>query len=171
MNLLLAPHMDDESLFASFVCLRERPLVLFCFDGAPRHGSFDVRWAEAQEATRILGCEALALRETPDTIEERLSVFDASHVWAPLPEEGGNEEHNHVGEIAQCLWGDRLSFYSTYTSEGRSTSGWPIPADPEWVEIKKAALACYESQIAQPWIAPHFAGDLTEYELVPQAVA
>ena len=167
MKLLLSPHFDDETLFAGLICLRERPLVLFCFDGAPRHGSFDVRWAEAQDATRILGCEALALRESYETLEERLSVFDASHVWAPLPEGGGNADHNLVGEVAERLWGGRVSFYATYTDEGRSEVGWPVPADPEWVERKREALACYRSQIEHPSTAPHFAGALVEYEVVP----
>jgi len=163
--------MDDEALFASFVCIRERPLVLFCFDGAPRHGSFEVRWAEAQKATRMLGCEALALRETPQTIEDRLAAFDADHVWAPLAEEGGNEEHNLVGEAAERLWGDRVSYYSTYTNAGPSTEGWPIPAEPVWIEVKRRAMGCYVSQIRNRCTAPHFAReDLTEYELVPAAV-
>ena len=166
MKLLLAPHMDDEALFAALICLRERPLVLFCFDGAPRHGSFEVRWAEAQAATRILGCEALALRETPETLEERLSAFDPEHVWAPLPEEGGNAEHNIVGETAARLWGDRTSYYSTYTDSGRSTIGWPIPAKPDWVQVKRNALACYRSQIEHPATRPHFAAGFDEYELV-----
>ena len=171
MKILLAPHFDDEALFASFVCLRERPLVLFCFDGAPRHGSFDVRWAEAQAATRILGCDALALREDYETLEDRLSVFDPEKVWAPLPEYGGNADHNFAGEVAERLWGDRLSFYTTYTTEGRSTSGYPVPADPEWVAVKRKALACYRSQAELPATAPHFErDDLSEYEVVPVEV-
>lgn len=165
MKLLLAPHFDDETLFSAFVCLRERPLVLFCFDGAPRHGSFDVRRGEAQEATRILGCEALALRETPETLEERLSVFDASHVWAPLPEEGGNSDHNLVGEIAGRLWPGRVTFYATYTESGRTTIGAPVPADPDWVALKREALACYQSQSANPATKSHFERGLDEYEL------
>jgi len=170
VRLLLSPHFDDETLFAGLICIRERPLVLFCFDGAPRHGSFDVRWREAQEATRVLGCDALALREIYETLEERLSVFDPEHVWASLPEEGGNADHNFVGEIAERLWPGRVSFYATYTDEGRSEVGYPVPADPEWVQRKREAMACYESQLAHPYTAPHFSAELAEYEVVPVAV-
>ena len=35
-NLLLAPHADDETLFACYTLLRHRPLVLLCFPGAER---------------------------------------------------------------------------------------------------------------------------------------
>ena len=171
MKILLSPHFDDESLFAAYLCLRERPLVLFCFDGAPRHGTFEVRWQEAQDATQILGCASLALRESYDTLADTLAEFTPEHVWAPLPEEDGNTDHNFVGEVAERLWGDRVSYFSTYTDSGRSTAGWPVPAVPEWVELKRKALACYQSQLALPSIRPHFEGGLDEYEIAPAVVS
>ncbi len=170
MKLLLAPHFDDEALFASFICLREHPLVAFCFDGAPRHGAFDVRWKEALAATQILGCEALTLRADYDTLAERLSTFAPEHVWAPLPEDEGNGDHNIVGEAAERLWPERVSFYSTYTVEGRTTVGYPVPAEPGWVDLKRRALACYQSQIRNPQTSPHFGRDLGEYEFAPTAM-
>lgn len=165
MKLLLSPHFDDESLFAAFICLREQPLVAFCFDGAERHGSFDVRLNEAIAATRILGSSSVVLRATAETLEDALLIFDPEHVWAPLPEEGGNGDHNIVGEVAERLWPDRISFYSTYTADGRTTIGFPVPAEPEWVATKRAALACYASQSSNPHTSPHFERDHGEYEL------
>lgn len=168
MKLLLAPHFDDETLFAAFVCLRERPLVVFCFDGAERHGSFETRWDEAQKATAVLGCEALALRESYDTLEERLAVFDPEHVWAPLPEHDGNTDHNTVGEAAERLWADRVTFYTTYTADGRRTTvGRPVAQIPEWVTAKREALDCYQSQISNRLTRPHFQRGLDEYECAP----
>lgn len=167
MKILLAPHFDDETLFASFICLREQPLVLFCFDGAPRHGSFETRWAEAQKATRILGCEAQALRESYETLPDRMSAFDPDHVWAPLVELGGNGDHNFVGDMAEWLWPGRVSVYSTYTDHaGRSViEGAEVKTEPGWEAVKQSALACYQSQLSNQLTRPHFARGLEEYEL------
>lgn len=169
VKLLLAPHFDDEALFAAFICLREKPLVLFCFDGAPRHGTFETRWAEAQAATRVLGCEAVALSEVPETLEERLSMFSAERVWAPLPEDGGNTDHNLVGEIAERLWPGKVAYFTTYTDAGRSTIGTEIEAPPAWVALKRQALDCYLSQIAHSATRPHFERGPEEFEVVPKA--
>ena len=169
MKLLLAPHFDDESLFAAFICLRENPLVLFCFDGAPRHGSFETRWDEAQRATRMLGCEALALRESYDTLVDRLSVFDPEHVWAPLVELGGNADHNFVSDAAEWLWPGRVSVYSTYTEHAGRTvvSGAEVTPEPGWEAAKRSALACYQSQSSNPQTRPRFGRGLEAYALLP----
>lgn len=161
----MSPHFDDETLFASYICLREHPLVLFCFDGAPRHGSFETRWAEAQKATAILGCESLALRESPENLTERLSSFDPEHVWAPWAEDGGIWEHNIVGDAAQFLWLDRVSFYTTYTPDGRTTLGTPVEPLPNWIGLKRSAIGCYQSQLTNRLTRPHFERGMDEYEL------
>lgn len=169
MKLLLAPHMDDESLFAVFVCLRERPLVVFCFDGAPRHGSFEERRAEAREAMRVLGCDWLVLSATADTLADRLGDFaEVEHVWAPWPEPGGNSEHNLVGDVAAGLWPDRVSFYTTYTDEGRTMIGERVMPEVGWSARKRLALACYRSQYRQPGLRAHFERGLDEYVIEPK---
>lgn len=164
MKLLLSPHMDDESLFAAYVCLRERPRVVFCFDGAPRHGSFATRRAEASEAMRVLGCEWQTLRATPETIQYALAAFDrVEHVWAPWPEPGGNSDHNLVGEVASYLWPDRISFYTTYTDDGRTTLGDRLEPEHGWEATKRLALSCYRSQYRQRAMRPHFNRGPDEY--------
>lgn len=166
MKLLLAPHFDDESLFAAFICLRERPFVVFCFDGAPRHGSFSVRVGEAREAMRVLGCRWTALRATHDTLADALADLDpVEHVWAPWPEPGGNSEHNLVGDVAAGLWPDRISYYTTYTDEGRTMIGDRVEPEQGWADRKRAALACYRSQHALPGMRPHFDRGLDEYTI------
>lgn len=172
MKLLLAPHFDDESLFAAFICLRERPLVAFCFDGAPRHGDFDLRYGEACEAMRMLGCDWLALRATPDTLAEVLAerFDDVEQVWAPLPELGGNSEHNVVGEVAAGLWPDRISFFTTYTDDGRTVTGDRVTPDDGWETRKRLALACYRSQYQLLGMRAHFERGLDEYIVQPEAV-
>lgn len=164
MKLLLAPHFDDEALFAAYVCLREHPTVVFCFDGAPRHGSFEVRSDEARVAMDVLGCDWVALRATPESLADRLTDFaDVEHVWAPWPESGGNSEHNFVGDVAAGLWPDRVSFFTTYTDAGRTIQGERLLPEADWPVRKRAALACYRSQRLLAETRPHFKRGLDEY--------
>lgn len=165
MKILLAPHPDDETLFAAMICLREHPWVVFCFDGAPRHGNAQTRMREADAAMRLLGCDMIALHSTPDALAGDLAQLDPSHVWAPLPEEGGNSDHNIVGETARDLWPDRTTFYTTYTDAGRSKTGERVEPLPGWETLKRRAMSCYESQYALPAMRPHFQRGLDEYEV------
>lgn len=168
MKLLLAPHFDDETLFAAYLCLRERPTVVFCFDGAPRHGSFEVRRAEARQAMRVLGCEWFALRATPDTLAGHLAdLDDVERVWVPWPEPGGNSEHNLVGDIASGLWPDRVSYYTTYTDDGRSLAGEQVLVEDGWETRKRLAMSCYRSQWRLAAMRPHFTRGLAEYIVEP----
>lgn len=164
MKLLLAPHFDDEALFAAFVCLREHPLVVFCFDGAPRHGSVEVRSAESLRSMRVLGCDRVVLHATPETLADQLAQFEhVEHVWAPWPEAGGNSEHNLVGDVAAGLWPDRVSFFTTYTDDGRTVEGERVLPQNGWKWRKRQALACYHSQRQLPGMRPHFDRGLDEY--------
>ncbi len=166
MKILLAPHADDETLFAAYTLLREKPFVVLCFAGAPRHGEYLVRRAEFGAAMLTLGCDWGSLAGEPEPLEQALARFDPEHVWAPLPEENGNDDHNLVGEIAARLWPGKVTFYATYTPGARTTRGQLVPADPMWHTLKRKALDCYRSQQAIPGIRAHFTRPLDEY-LVP----
>ena len=163
MKVLLTPHADDETLFAAYTLLREKPLVVLCFAGAPRHGSFDVRLAEFAAAMAVLGCPWTSIAEGPSSLERSLHRLGADHVYAPLPEADGNDDHNLVGETAARLWPGRVDFYSTYTLAGRTTHGNPVPCEPTWPDLKRKALACYQSQQAIPGMRAHFVRPLDEY--------
>jgi LmbE family N-acetylglucosaminyl deacetylase len=165
VKILLSPHFDDEVLFASYVLLREHPWVVFCLDGAPRHGDVQTRMREAHAAARLLGCDMIALHSTPDTLADDLADYQPSHVWAPLPEEDGNSDHNIVGETARGLWPDRTTFYTTYTEAGRTMAGERVEPLPGWETLKRRAMSCYESQYALPAMRPHFRRGLDEYEV------
>ena len=161
MKILLAPHADDEVLFACATLISERPYVILCLPGAPRHGSRATRIAEFAAAMEIVGCTWINLVD--DDLEVALSRLNPEHVWAPLPEADGNTDHNFVGELAARLWPGKVSFYTTYTSTGRTTLGELVSTDPSWVAIKRKALACYKSQQERPGTREHFDRPLDEY--------
>lgn len=161
MKLLLSPHHDDAELFASYVLLRHRPFVAVCFAGSPRYGDPATRRQETSEAMRILGCDWGKLPE--GDLRSELACFAPTHVWAPLPEPWGNCAHNLVGGLAAELWPDRVTFYTTYTTAGRTVIGDPVPVEPGWPDLKRVALACYRSQIEHPSTRPHFERPLDEY--------
>lgn len=171
---LLAPHSDDESLFAAYTLLRYKPTVLVCFSGRRRRHYVPepVREAETAAAMAILGCDDYHFLRVqcdhPDWVylSEVLASFDPTHVWAPLPEDDGHYHHNGVGRLALELWPDRITLYSTYTmTGGRSTVGTPVPTDPGWDVLKRKALDCYVSQQARKGTRPHFEQPLGEYEV------
>ena len=176
-TLLLSPHNDDEALFASYICLREKPRVVVALDGSlKRHGPTPQQRAEESAAAmEVLGCEfehlgfPVDLRDW-EPIRERLAQEEPSRVWAPFPEPDGHRHHNALARTALSLWGAaRVSFYTTY----RLVDGWPVrtttpePIQPKpgWEELKRQALACYPSQAEQPGTAMHFERPLDEYEV------
>lgn len=169
-HVLLAPHNDDETLFASFVILRFRPHVVVCFRSERQQavGIDDVtRETETAAAMGILGTtweQCPISDKAPD--ESALCAYLAASfvpdevgiVFAPLHEEGGHEQHNLVADVAaRAFPGKQIVRYTTYRR------GWPvtrtrtpIPFDPTWPALKLRALACYQSQISLPDTAPWF---------------
>lgn len=136
MKLLISPHNDDETLFAAFTIMRERPTVLVVFD------------SEVQVLRGFKDCDAVTRRqETLDAIQELAGVVSASPsaanpgvpvkflglsdrgsysprtvadaikrtvtleafdtIYAPAFEAGGHEQHNQV-HIAAALLVDEL---------------------------------------------------------------
>ncbi len=166
MNLLLAPHPDDETLFAAYTLLEHHPLVLVCYPGAARHGTPETRLGELADAMRVLGCDWIPPPVGDLETHLRLEA-DVDHVWAPYPEEGGHSAHNRVGELAVALWPGRVTWYTTYTEEGRSTAGALVSPKDGWQDLKVRALNCYASQIAHPGTRPHFKRGLEEYLVKP----
>lgn len=181
-SLLLVPHCDDETLFASHIVMRYNPDVKVVYlpsqheeESTRRHemaaalshlsgvtwDPWDVEWLGGRE------------REPMHSLEEQLSKWcppelflerdpDAEyyeHVFAPLPEPGGHPEHNYVGTVAVELWGKvRTTLYTTYTrTGGRTTSEGQEVELPAWmIQRKLRALAEYISQIEQPSTRPWF---------------
>ncbi len=166
MKLLLSPHPDDETLFAAYTLLEHQPLVIVCYPGAPRHGSPETRLAETGQAMRLLGCDWLP--PPSGDLEATLALYDPEHVWAPLPEPGGNSDHNTVGELAVELWPWKVTWYTTYTAEGRTTVGDRVETRDGWETLKLRALSCYQSQIKHSGTRPHFHRGLDEHVVEPR---
>lgn len=162
MDLFLAPHHDDETLFGAFTILRYQPHVIICTrsDLQESRGTGitnATRERETQEALRWLGDPTYEFWGHSDIdpdrgeLERRLRAYEIDgRVFAPAIEEDGHEHHSMIGQIALDVFGDRVQPYLTYRrGHGRSV-GTEVPFEPGWPARKMRALACYESQIALP---------------------
>jgi LmbE family N-acetylglucosaminyl deacetylase len=162
-TLLIAPHADDESLFAAYLAQRYAAHVHVVYD--------EGRQAELELATAWLGC-GFSQGNVPkgasaDVVEASLiglrdpsGADDWDLVIAPaVVLVLGHEEHNLVGQLAEQTFRDvPITWYATYAPRGQRTVGRKesFPAEPEHVARKLAALSCYRSQIADPATAPWF---------------
>lgn len=167
MNLLISPHNDDETLFAAFTCIREKPLIAVITESyiQPSRGetgcSAETRLNESKEAARILGCPLISLGLRDDTLTEddvrrvlrKFSGFDK--IYAPAIQ-GGNPQHDMIGRVAKNIFSDCI-WYTTYTKNELYTTGITevIPTEEE-VHIKNMALDCYKSQLVLNSTRPHF---------------
>lgn len=167
-GILLAPHNDDESLFASYTLMREKPLVVVCFYPVrqERDGIFaSDRIGETSEAMAVLGCDFEQWSSPDNLVEvpllggEIMAATDRyDHCWAPLPEPDGHEQHNLVGQLAVQAFGvERTTFYATYRrGYARTETGVEVVPWAGWRALKLRALSCYSSQIDLPATRPWF---------------
>jgi LmbE family N-acetylglucosaminyl deacetylase len=169
MTILLSPHGDDETLFAAYTCLREKPHVIICTQDADQEVRRE-RTLETAAALEILGCthhEWVMSADKPDWDKARiwLSSWDSSslvastadRVYAPAVHPDGHEQHNVVGELAREIFGDRVVSYMTYAPRGqRHIEGREIIPTTHEIRCKLMALACYRTQIENPSTRPWF---------------
>lgn len=181
--LLLSPHNDDETLFASFLAIQHRADIVTCLRSQVQYVRYSIRASDRERET-IEAVETLGLRrpiqwpfldDSPDwqAIEQEMRALDVpsvfavpyDRVFAPALEDDGHEHHNRIGALALEVFGpDRVTHYLTYTrSGGRSRNGVEVVPEPDWIERKHRALACYRSQIAEPSCREHFLRDIREY--------
>jgi len=166
--LFLAPHCDDETLFAAYTLLRHQPHVVTCF--APwlqekREGpDHDTRVWETKCALATLGVkqwDLLPVREdTPDYLMLEACLAELAQtkwekVFAPAVELGGHEHHSAVGALAEQSF-PNVTFYMTYVrGHTRSVGSREVPFDEKWPAAKFKAMSAYHSQInladTRPW--------------------
>lgn len=164
-KILLSPHNDDETLFAAYTIMREKPLVVIVTDSYIQYERGDKitaeqRRNETREAMSILGAPVifLGIRDTEltgDKLEEVLKYFKADIVYAPAVQ-GGNGQHDIVGQVANLVF-PNVIHYTTYTRSELWTTG-SVEIKPTQSEriLKNQALDCYRSQINLASTAPHF---------------
>jgi len=163
-KILLSPHNDDETLFSSYIILREKPLVIIVTDGYSQmergHKTItpELRKSETLNAMKILEADVgfLGLRDTAihcDNLKEKLIIFNPDIIYAPYPN-SVNQQHNLVGNVAEELWGDKVKFYATYTKQEEYTKETLAPngdieikPTQKEMELKNKALDCYKSQM------------------------
>lgn len=168
-TLLLAPHADDETLFAAYTCMRSQAHVIVCMQDQ----NFATRAQRSEEmatAVRIMGCthhEWPMTEDAPnwDKARDWLSSWNSTQflqskpdkVWVPAWHPEGHEQHNKVNELAREVFGeDVLGTYLTYAPRGhRQRDGVEVVPTTDEIHLKLRALACYRTQIDQlptrPW--------------------
>jgi len=196
-KLLIDPHGDDAVLFASFLTMKEKPLVVVVLDSyiqvARGHAgaTAERRRNETLAALLELGSPGqvfLGIRDdAPDWeylrawLKQRRDDGQFDGIICPAWEHGGHEQHNDIARICRDLWPDeQRTEYLTYTRTfGRSRAGdstrgamhdkaVEVIPTPDMVARKHRALACYTSQMEVPGCVEWFwKEDLREYVLPP----
>lgn len=179
--VMLAPHHDDETLFASALAVEHRPhlIVCTCGDVQAERGSAVTplqRAEETYDAWAILvpggSVEAWAFTDNPLKTDWNAMAAEITKLpdhydvcVAPLWEDLGHEHHNHVAHYAMEAFGpDRMIQYATYRrGHGRTVTDHETPPGAEWIRRKLLAMACYRSQIEEPSTRAWFLGPLNEY--------
>lgn len=165
-KILLAPHNDDEALFASFICMREKPTVVIVTDSwrqfkrGEKDITAEVRREESRKAMQLLGCSIIFLgisdnKLTWENICKTLAQFEPDIVYAPAIQ-GGNVQHDLVGCAALKCFKNVIQ-YTTYSKDALYTEGEVeiVPSDEERA-LKEQALLCYKSQITYYKTSSHF---------------
>lgn len=154
IKVLIAPHPDDETLFAAYTILRLKPLVLIVTDDDRGKVSAETRRQESRQAMKILGVDVrfLGIPESKlnlDVLKDRLHRY--RHALAFIPAKQGGHPHHDI--VADCM--EDAIHYATYTKENLTPEGnvEVIPTNEE-VRLKNLALDCYKSQF--PWNKAHF---------------
>lgn len=164
-TLFLSPHNDDETLYGAYTLLREKPLVVVCYESKKQeiYGiTKQMRQKETSNAMEILGCEWVQLlfpdnedweEELEKTLYDHLLSDPRSQkiegeswdtIYAPADEgQNGNDQHRIIGQIADRLWPDKVVHYLTYTwPDGQSTDGTDVPYKTwDWTKPQEESWA------------------------------
>jgi len=148
--LFLDPHGDDAVLFASYTCLRFRPIILVTHMTVPID--------EVMDGCYRIGCEARRIDSEDKSAHLLSQYYEAEKVFAPRFRAHGHEEHNEVAQLAFDVFGpERVVPYLTYAPRGeRDRDGTEIIPTANEIACKLVALASYQSQIEQATTRPWF---------------
>ena len=171
MNLFLATHSDDESLFGSYIIQTYNPLVIVCSDDCRKDDLLLTRRNESKKAMDILGADLWFLgvqsNHENDVFAKLLKVKlqrlqDVDTVFAPNPETS-NEQHRIVSEVAKKVFG-KVTYYDTYNNAwGTSGKGNKVDYTKDMKEKKLMAMNCYDSQLRYTDTKGHFSKVWNEF--------
>jgi LmbE family N-acetylglucosaminyl deacetylase len=154
-SILLAVHSDDEALFACYICMAFKPLVVVVTDGE-YHDRTESEKAciKMGVSVRFLGIPETGLTE--DLLREALLDYRPCKVFAPAVEIArGNVHHDLVGKVAGDMFGNKVVYYSTYEKTRLYPAGDILIDAPEQGRVyKDIVLNCYKSQLERN--KPHF---------------
>ena len=156
--LLLAPHADDETLFAFYTLLRDNAHVLVCLDpGGGRIAELDAAMTVANRYWTVIDQP----EKNPDWMKIRRRAEEMVRegydtIIAPAYEDGGHEQHNEVAKIAATLGLPITSYYTYVRGSMRTARGQAVMGTGAEMALKRQAMDCYASQIADPKTAPWF---------------
>lgn len=167
MTILLAPHPDDETLFAAYTIIREKPLVIVVTHPTMQGDNGYERIMESYRAMRILGASVCFLHIPEhdldgDVLTEKLQPFiGASLVYAP-DLESGNPHHDMVHLVAKELFSN-VKTYRTYgKNQKRTLEGDEVIPTANEVILKKQAMECYTTQLNNQ-MTHHYFMDTREF--------
>lgn len=174
MSTFLAPHNDDETLFAAYTLQRERPHVIVC---TRAYGDYRRRERETQEAVyRLTGSETYEQwtfdAHAPDwaKMQDAIAGLAGETVWAPAynyvenghavgvppPVGWGVLQHDTVGWLTEQVL-ENVRHYCLYTRwNGRDTRGAGVEPSAMEIARKLEAVSQYISQIENPATRPWF---------------
>lgn len=175
-SLIISPHNDDLELYCCYTAMREKPLVVVVTDSyiQPNRGEIGCsareRREETSKAMKLAGCPVYFAGIRDDMVDnmDLINLFcnfeGFEKVYAPAIQ-GGNPQHDMIGNMAVQVFGDKLVQYTTYTKTELWTPGSieVVPTQEE-IELKEKMLWCYQSQIKLPSTAPHFEAVLGKSE-------
>lgn len=166
-SVLFAPHSDDEALFASYIIMREKPLVVIMTDGTSHVEKFGIsieqRRNETIEGMKLLGVSVVFIGFAEESLDQRNSfkllcerlgdyTYEFDRCFTPALQ-GGHKHHDLVSKVCTQLWDLKCLYYSTYQKGSLEPVG-ELEVKPTEVEklMKEAVLEKYASQIK---INPH----------------
>ena len=146
--ILLAPHSDDEALFATYIINRLKPEIWVVTDGTTHFKKFGIliedRRDESKRFAELMGVPIKFLG-IPEEELKYLELPDGEYI-TPMAT-SGNIHHDIVSKVPSMI------HYGTYTKDSllQETSMVVNPTKEE-LELKEKALVLYESQLR---INPH----------------
>lgn len=162
-TIFFSPHCDDETLFGAFLIMQREQYgaqVIVVLGDADLQGKRGLpitpeeRRAETVAACEEMGVTSLTFWPQPesapdwDAVEAMMRDLPSPEtVFAPAVEDGGHEQHNMVGLLAQAVFGSKVVPYLTYTRERGRSVGMEVTPEPWMIPAKHRALACYQSQV------------------------